>query len=121
MGTNPTTSTTFIGPTVVVTVSANQYVFVTADKALGSTAAAGATLLNLRICYQSTGGGAFNLIGGGAFGLRVPTNTRLTFGLNADFLIATAGSYNVGLCGSSSDAANWNNNEWGYVSAFIHE
>ena len=30
-----------------------------------------------------------------------------------------AGTFEVGLCGISGDAANWNSNEFGYTSAFV--
>lgn len=117
-GGNPTTATAFIGPTVQVTLAAGQKIFMTANKALGSTA--GATGLGLHACYQSTvAGSPIQQIGGGILGQQVPANTRVTFGINADFS-AVPGTYNVGMCGASANAVNWNSNEYGYVTAIVH-
>jgi hypothetical protein len=41
-------------------------------------------------------------------------------GLTWDISNLAAGQYNVGLCGSSSNAAAWNANEWGYTTALVH-
>ncbi len=114
------TTLDFIGPTVVVTVATGQRVFVTANKALGSTVVGGANGLNLYICYQSTvSGSVVTPHGAGSFGYTVDQNQRASFGLNDVVTGIVAGSYNVGLCGSSPSAANWNSNEYGYVSAMV--
>jgi hypothetical protein len=119
-GGNPTTSLTFLGPSVTVTVAAGQKIFVSGTKAFGSTAVGGATALKLYICYQSNVGGSPILtVGSGLFDLAVPQNIRLPFSLSADFT-PLPGTYLVGLCGSSANAANWNWNEWGYVTAMVH-
>jgi hypothetical protein len=110
-----TTATAFIGPTVSVTVAANQKIFVSSHAALGASAAA-ASGLNLYICYQS---GAINTVGLGSFGYTAAANQRLNFGLSAVITGLAAGTYIVGLCGSSTNAANWVNNEWGYTSAMV--
>jgi hypothetical protein len=120
-GGNPTSTITFLGPSVTVTVAAGQKIYVSGTKALGSTAAGGANQLKLYICYQSTAAGSsLTPVGSGLFDLGVPQNIRLPFSLSADFLPAAPGTFLVGLCGASPNAPNWNWNEWGYVSAMVH-
>ncbi len=106
---------------MTVSIAAGQKVFVSGTKALGSTAMGGAKQLNLYICYQSTAAGSsLTPVGSGLFDLGVPQNIRLPFSLSADFIPAAPGTFLVGLCGSSANAQNWNSNEWGYVSAMVH-
>jgi hypothetical protein len=40
-------------------------------------------------------------------------------GLNAVIDGLAVETYQVGLCGYSSDASNWNANDYGYTSAFV--
>jgi hypothetical protein len=103
---------------VTVTVSAGQSIQVTSSAALGSTAGTGANNLNLYIAYQSSGGGAINLVGAGQLGLSVSKNDRADFTLSAVISGLAAGSYKVGLAGSSS-SANWNSNDSSYTSALV--
>lgn len=117
----PTATTAFVGPFLTVAVtSTSQRIHVTANQALGSTIAGGASGLNLWICYRTSGSAAApTTIGGGTFGLQVPQNTRMNFGLSAVIGPSLpAGNYDVGMCGSAPNA-NWNNNEYGYVSAIV--
>lgn len=110
-------STAFIGPTATVSITgSNQKIHVVAHHGLGSIG--GATNLNLYICYQASGG-LLNTLGGGIFDLTAPANSRQIYGLSAVTNVLSVGTYAVGLCGSSSNAASWNNNEWGYVSAIV--
>lgn len=81
-------------------------------------AAGGATGLNLYICYRPLSG-TIATIGLGVFDLRTQQNTRNLYGLSAVTPALAAGTYELGLCGSSSNGANWNSNEWGYVSATV--
>jgi hypothetical protein len=120
IGGNPSLTLGFIGATVSLSpTSTSQKIHVTSTKALGSTAAGGATNLDLYICYQNTVGGTITKVGSGLFTLQVAQNMRLPFTLSAVITNLAAGTYNVGLCGSSTNSANWNNNEWSYVSAFL--
>jgi hypothetical protein len=59
-------------------------------------------------------------IGGGVFGNRVGANTRVTMGLSAVITGLAPGNYQVGLTGLSSDAANWNSNEYSYTTATVY-
>jgi hypothetical protein len=121
LGGNPTTSLTFLGPSVSVVIAAGQKVFVSGTKAFGSTAVGGASALRLYICYQSNvAGSPIVTVGSGLFELAVPQNIRLPFSLSADFITPSPGTYLVGLCGFSANAPNWNWNEWGYVTAMVH-
>jgi hypothetical protein len=119
-GNNPAVTFGFIGPTLTLSVAAGQKVYVISSKSLGSTVAGGASNLDLYVCYQSTAmGAAIQSIGSGIFGLRTPQNTRNIYAMNADFSPG-AGTYIVGMCGISANAANWNSNEFGYVTAIVH-
>jgi hypothetical protein len=115
-----TTSLSFIGPTTLFTaVAPNQRIHVVGTATLGSTAVGGGTALDLYVCFQRTGS-PITTEGGGAFGLTVAQNQRSTFSLSSVVTVTgpTADTV-VGLCGSSVSAGNWNNNEWGYVSALL--
>jgi len=118
----PTTATAFIGPTVNVTVATGQRVHVVVDQSLGSTVAGGGTALNLYPCFQSTVvGSSITTQGGGMFALTVPQGQRQLFGINAVFTGFPTGTWRVGMCGSSANAASWNNNEWGYITALVFQ
>ncbi|MDB4957104.1 MAG: hypothetical protein JWO36_4673 [Myxococcales bacterium] len=109
--------TAFITPTVSVTIAANQKIYASANAGLGSLATAG-TALNIYMCYQLSGGPVttWSL---GMFGLTSAANSRQVYGISAVMSGLGAGTYAVGMCGSSTSAANWNNNEWGYLSAMV--
>jgi len=110
----------FIGPTVDVTVATGQKVYMTANKALGSTVAGGASGLNLYACFRSTVAGSSIFIQGNAMAaLQVAQNTRIPFGISWVYQSLAAGTYTVGMCGAAAVPANWNFNEYGYVSALV--
>jgi hypothetical protein len=102
-----------------ITVAAGQKVLVTANCGLGSVAVGGATNLNLFIGFLATGGTVPSNLGGGVFNMQTPQNTRQMYGLSGVLSGLAPGTYQVGLTGSSSNFANWNNNEWGYVTALV--
>lgn len=111
---------TFIGPTVNVTLAAGQRAHMVVEKSLGSSVAGGASGLNIYPCYQLSGGGVLTTQGGGIFGLQVVNTQRIPFGINWVFSGLAAGTYTIGMCGASAaGSANWNNNEWGYISALV--
>lgn len=117
-GLNPSATRAFIGPTATIAVTAGQKVLVTASKALGSTTVGGAGGLNLFICYRASGAVVTpTTVGGGILGNQVAQNTRQIFTVSASVTLSTAGSYEVGLCGDAAAPANWNYNEYGYVTA----
>jgi archaellum component FlaG (FlaF/FlaG flagellin family) len=118
-GLNPGAALAFIGPTVNVTLAAGQRAHMVVEKALGSTAAGGAIDLDTYPCHQLTGGGALTVNGAGIFDQRVPQNIRIPFGMNWVYSGLPAGTYTIGMCGFTSNAAAWNNNEWGYISALV--
>ncbi len=81
-------------------------------------AAGGATGLNLYPCCQSTVVGSPLITqGGGMFGITAAQNQRHSVGLNFVFSSLAASTYTIGMCGSSPNAAKWNNNEWDFISA----
>jgi hypothetical protein len=107
---------TMLGGYATVTVAANQKVFVVSSAALGGTAASSG--LNLYICYQA-GTSTPSTVGLGLFGLQTSGASRQVYSLSASITGLTAGSYNVGLCGTAS-AATWNNNEYEYTTASVY-
>jgi len=112
-GTTPISSNIqYIGPTVTLTVAANQKVFVDGNAALGSTG--GASGLNLYICY----GPGPTAVGLGIFGLTIPAGQRHTFGISAVVSGLSAGTYQFGMCGSAS-TTGWNNNEYAYINGMV--
>ncbi|MCX5746516.1 MAG: hypothetical protein NT062_28905 [Proteobacteria bacterium] len=114
-----TSTTAFIAAPARITVAAGQKLWVQSTAALGNAVAgANATNLNLYICYRLVGG-SISAISLGTFGLTALAGQRHHFGLSAEIAPA-AGDYDVGLCGYSSDFADWNNNEWSYTTAFTH-
>lgn len=116
-GPQVTATVDFIGPTVTVTATNAQRIFINASKALGSFA--GANNLSLFVCYKGSGAPSVTQVGGGMLGLTAAANSRQTFALSGITPALAADTYEVGMCGSSSNFANWNSNEWGYVTAFV--
>ncbi|MBS2027165.1 MAG: collagen-like protein [Deltaproteobacteria bacterium] len=106
-----------LAASVSVTIAAGQNILVTSVANLGSTASGGATSLDIDICYVS--GTTLFTSGGGLFGERVAQNTRLPFSLTSVLSGLAAGTYSVGLCGTTNGNANWNNNEYSYTTATI--
>ena len=121
-GTDPADATTFLGPTTVITISApGQKVLVTANRAFGSTSVGGAFDLDIAIGYRVTGAATEPLtIGGWILGLRVAQNTRNSSGISGIIEGLAPGDYEVGMAGSGNAGfANWNYNEYGYVTALV--
>lgn len=114
-GADPSATVSFIGPTTTVTVEANQRIIVIFDRALGSFA--GANDLDIWVAYQAEGD-SIDLTGGGIFDLQVPANTRVPISINGVIGPLDAGTYTVGMAGSTS-SPNWNNNEWGVITTIV--
>lgn len=116
---NPGSTNGFISPRLTVTVTAGQRVQFTVSQALGAPAPPGeaATALNIYPCYQLTTAASPTNIGFGIFGLTAAAGQRHVFTISG-VVTPAAGTYYVGMCGSST-SANWTNNEWGYVSAIV--
>ena len=117
--TAPTATIAFISPAAVVTIAAGQKIYVVGSAALGSTAAGGASQLNLYVGYQLSSGGTVTTANFGEFGLTAPQGQRLVFTQSWVITGLPAGTYNVGLVGSSTAPTNWNNNEWSHVTALV--
>ncbi len=118
-GFNPGSSLNKIGPQATVTVISGQKVLVTSHKAVGSIIyASGGIGLNLWICYKQLPNGTLTQVGTGVQNLRVPQNTRALFGLSA-VIEGLNGTYEVGLCGYTSDFSTWNDNGYGYTTALV--
>ncbi len=114
----PSSSWGFIAPTVTVALQPGQRVHITSYATLGTTANPAGDL-DLSVCYRLEGSTSTpTRIGLGAWGMRIPAGTRLPFGLSAVLPGTAAGTYNVGLCGTSSDP-NWVEREWGYTTALV--
>jgi hypothetical protein len=118
-GNDVTSTFAFVGPTLTVTAAPGQTISVVASKAFGSTVAGGGTGLSLWVCYQSTAAGSpLTQIGGGMFNLAIPAGAREVFTLPAT-VTPPAGTYLVGMCGSSPTPDTWNSNEFGYITATL--
>ena len=119
LGSAPSETTGFLAAPLTLTMtSALQKVLVTSSKALGTNNFDGAQDLDVWICYQE-GDGAVQTVGGGVYDLRAAANTRQLVNLSATLTGLAPGSYKVGLCGKSSDASNWNSNEFSYTTALV--
>ncbi|MCC6819438.1 MAG: hypothetical protein IT579_01800 [Verrucomicrobia subdivision 3 bacterium] len=114
----PTSIVAFLSPPTTVTLTRPGRIQVTSHCAFGSSVAGGAHNLNLQIAYRPSGG-ATTTVGGGVLGLTAAQNQRHLYGLSGLTPLLGAGTYDVGLAGSSS-SANWNNNEWCYTTAVVY-
>lgn len=119
LGNNPATTNNFLAAPATVTLTSPRRILITSHKALGSTVAGGANNLDLFIGYRFSGG-AITTVGLGILGNRVAQNTRVTMGLSALTPILPAGTYEVGLVGRSSNATDWNSNEYSYTTAAVY-
>jgi hypothetical protein len=106
-GVGPTLA--FLAPPATVTITLGQSILVTSQRALGTNGTSGANSLSLWICYRNGTGPLFQS-GFGANGLSVPANTRVNFPMTATLTGLAAGTYTVGLCGSTP-ASTWNSND----------
>jgi hypothetical protein len=113
--TAPGAGLAFISTQLSVTVAAGQRVFIMAHAALGSTSPGGGIGLFLYPCYQPAGG-PITTIGPNMAGLSVAAGTRHVFGISGVTPTLSAGTYAVGMCGGG---ANFNSNEFSYVSGIV--
>jgi hypothetical protein len=120
-GASPATTNSFISIPVSVTITAGQKVYVAVSKALGSTAAGGANSLNLYMGYQLSTATVPTTVGGGIIGLSCLQNTRQTYSMTWVYTGLPAGTYNFGMVSISSNAANWNSNEYSYVTVLVFD
>ena len=111
-----TTVTMLAEPLTVQVASASQKILVSSHKAIGSYWAAQG--LNLWICRQDSAG-AMTKVGPGIYNLSLPNGGLQVFSLSATIENLAAGTYQVGLCGSSNDSANWNWDEFSYTTALV--
>jgi len=110
-----------VAPQVTIT-SSSQKVHVTATKAMGSTAAGGASDLDLVIAFNTTGASTpVTTVGGAILDNRCAPNTRQNYTMSAIVTGLAPGNYYFGLAAKSGSAANWNSNEWSYVSIMVLE
>jgi hypothetical protein len=120
---SPATTNRFLGPTVTVTVrSSSQRILVSANSAMGTTV--GAANLRLYPGYRLSGSTAApTSVDGGMWGIAVTANVRVPLGITGVITGLAPGTYAVGMvgyCPAQADANNWNNNEWGYVTATLY-
>jgi len=119
-GVFPLAATQFLSTTVTVTISSGQQIYVDANQTFGSTIAGGAGSLDLYVGYRVAGSGATpTLLGGGMFNIAVPQGFRMPFGISGVITGLPAGTYEVGMAGDDDGNGNWDNGEWGYVSALV--
>ena len=102
---------------LTIQVSSNtQKVLVTSHKALGSSFG-DATDLNLWICRQDSAG-ALIKVGPGVMRLSLPNPGMQLYSLSAVLENLAAGTYQVGLCGSSIDV-DWDLDEFSTTTALV--
>jgi hypothetical protein len=117
VGGNPTASDAFLGATASVTLATSRPVFMVASKAFGSST--GGTVLTIWPCYQLQPSGAIQKGGLGISGLTAAASQRHDYSISYVFPPLPAGTYTIGMCGSSSSASSWDSNDAGYVSAIV--
>jgi len=116
----PSATTQFLSATATVTITTGQSILVTANRAFGTSAAAGADSLDLYVGYRVSGSGATpSLVGGGMLNMRLPQYSRVPFGISAIIIGLPAGTYEVGMAGDDDGNGNWNSNEFGYTSVLV--
>jgi hypothetical protein len=119
-GFNPQATTGFLSTTVTVTISSGQQIYVDVNQTFGSVSVGGAGSLDLFVGYRVAGSGVTpTLLGAGMFNISVPQGVRMPFGISGVISGLPAGSYEVGMAGDDDGNGNWNNSEWGYVSALV--
>ncbi len=119
----PTADQQFLTPTVTVSVAAGQRLHVTASRAFGSTVASGGIGLTLHVCVRAaTPGSPFTLDNPqGINGIRVASGTRALQTLTHVFDALPPGTYQAGMCGTTSNPTSWNDNGFGDVTAFVFQ
>jgi hypothetical protein len=116
--TTPTSTTNWISTRATAPIASGQKALITVSTALGAGATP-ANNLNVYPCYRLSGAITTpTTLGGGIFGLSSPANTRSTVTVTGVAAGLAAGTYEFGMCGSSTSAA-WTNNEWGYVTVLV--
>jgi len=112
-------SLNFITFPLNVSITAGQRILIMSHAGLGATGTA-ANNLSIFPGYRQAGGAGVPIaIGGGIFGLTCPANQRQIYSISGTTPPLAAGTYEVGMVGSSAAPANWNNNEWGYTTVII--
>ena len=111
---------TILTPTLTVSVQSGQRIHWTGSAAFGTQVAGGTTGLYLWPCYRSTTPGSnWVNVGSNLAGLGVARSLATSvFTVNATQSLST-GSYQLGVCGASSSPANWNYNDYAYISAVV--
>ena len=113
----PNNLNAFISPTITITITAGQRVYVCASRALGGYAAANELCIYPASQLLTPMNNVANL-GLGICGLQVPANTRTTLAISGVFENLAQGTYKFGMAGFTT-SVNWTNSEWAYVSALV--
>lgn len=114
----PTGTLAFISPTIsVVITSSTEKVIWWVSGALGSSLVGGGTNLSIYPGYiLSTSTAAPNPLGGAILGLHCLQNTRQIYSISGTVTGLAPGTYRFGMVGTG---ANWNSNEYGYVTYML--
>jgi hypothetical protein len=113
----------FLGTPLVVTLAAGQHVQVVSNGGFGTSDNSGSNL-SLFICSQSTDPGSpiqsfRDQPTTGITGLTAPAQSEHDFGLSDVSPDLAPGTYNIGLCGYSIDAADWGPNDFVQQTALV--
>lgn len=101
--------------------SSTQTVLFTGTVTLGSTAVGGADGLNIYPAYNTNNAiTPVVALGGGTWGIRTVQNSRNTYTVTFTVTGLTPGTYYFGVAGvCNTTPANWNSNEFGYMSVMV--
>ena len=113
-------SLTFLSPTVTLTVSDGDRVFVAGTVTLGAFGAGGADGLELVIARRFAAGGPISPVAASINSIQVSGGTRVPMALNAIVTGLIPGTYEFGVAGRDGSNANaWNLRSASYVSAIV--
>jgi len=116
--TAPDATLRFLSAPLPITVITGQIVIVSAQVALGTSSAAGASALRLWICFQQNGGALTQAHGIDWVQAAAAPNSVNVYPLT-DTIAGLAGTYTVGMCGMVNSTNNWNMHDWSYTNVQV--
>ena len=120
---NPSNNIEFLSTSrlAVTITSTSQKVMITGTVTLGSLVAGGADGLDIWPAFNTDNlNTPVTTIGGGTYNLRTVQNTRNTYTVTGVATGLAPGTYYFGVAGRCiTTPANWNNNEYGYLSVMV--
>jgi Collagen triple helix repeat (20 copies)/IPT/TIG domain len=116
----PTATLAFLSPALPVTVASGQVLLASAQVALGTSTANGATGLRLWMCYQANGGSLTERHPIDWISPVAVANSLNVYSITDTLDGLQAGSYVVGLCGQiTGGPGNWTSADWAYTTVQV--